>query len=108
MRTLGFAYQIIDDNDSHFHEGRLYHTELTFLGIVAISDPIRKEVPEAVKRCSEAGIKVKMVTGDTPGTAKEIGSQIGLWTKQDTERNHITGANLLNYPIKRHWNAFWT
>ncbi|KIO43695.1 MULTISPECIES: calcium-translocating P-type ATPase, PMCA-type [Sanguibacteroides] len=92
MRTLGFAYQIIDDNDSHFHEGRLYHTELTFLGIVAISDPIRKEVPEAVKRCSEAGIKVKMVTGDTPGTAKEIGSQIGLWTKQDTERNHITGS----------------
>ncbi|WP_294141235.1 calcium-translocating P-type ATPase, PMCA-type [uncultured Sanguibacteroides sp.] len=92
MRTLGFAYQIIEDNESHFHEGRLYHTELTFLGIAAISDPIRKEVPEAIKRCSEAGIKVKMVTGDTPGTAKEIGSQIGLWTNQDNERNHLTGA----------------
>jgi len=92
MRTLGFAYQIIEDNESHFKDGRLYNTELTFLGIVAISDPIRLDVPDAVHRCFDAGIQVKMVTGDTPGTAKEIGRQIGLWTEKDTERNLITGV----------------
>ena len=92
MRTLGFAYQIIEDNESHFKDGRLYNTELTFLGIVAISDPIRPDVPDAVHRCFDAGIQVKMVTGDTPGTAKEIGRQIGLWTEKDTERNLITGV----------------
>lgn len=92
MRTLGFAYQVIEDNESHFKDGRLYNTELTFLGIVAISDPIRPDVPDAVKRCFDAGIQVKMVTGDTPGTAKEIGRQIGLWTEKDTDRNVITGV----------------
>lgn len=76
MRTLGFAYQVIEDNESHFKDGRLYNVELTFLGIVAISDPIRPDVPDAVRRCFDAGIQVKMVTGDTPGTAKEIGRQI--------------------------------
>ena len=40
-----------------------------------------------------AGIKVKIVTGDTPGTAKEIGRQIGLWNDAtDTDRNIITGV----------------
>ena len=92
MRTLGFAYQIIEDDEPHFKDGRLYNTELTFLGIVAISDPIRPDVPDAVQRCFDAGIQVKMVTGDTPGTAKEIGRQIGLWTEKDTDQNLITGV----------------
>ena len=65
---------------------------MTFLGIVAISDPIRPDVPDAVQRCFDAGIQVKMVTGDTPGTAKEIGRQIGLWTEKDTDQNLITGV----------------
>ncbi|WP_085536415.1 calcium-translocating P-type ATPase, PMCA-type [Massilibacteroides vaginae] len=95
MRTLGFAYQIIDDNHtgSFFTEGRLVQdTDLTYLGIVAISDPVRSDVPDAVKSCLNAGISVKIVTGDTPGTAKEIGRQIGIWEpEKDTERNIITG-----------------
>ncbi|MDE6786318.1 MAG: cation-translocating P-type ATPase, partial [Muribaculaceae bacterium] len=63
------------------------------LGIVAISDPVRLDVPDAVKEVTDAGIKVKIVTGDTPGTAKEIGRQIGLWNdKTDNERNIITGV----------------
>jgi Ca2+-transporting ATPase len=48
-------------------------------------------VPEAVKNCLDAGIEVKIVTGDTPGTAKEIGRQIGLWTNTDSDKNHLTG-----------------
>ncbi|MBO7597672.1 MAG: cation-translocating P-type ATPase, partial [Bacteroidales bacterium] len=47
-------------------------------GIFAISDPIRLDVPAAVKNCTDAGIQIKIVTGDTPLTAKEIGRQIGL------------------------------
>lgn len=72
MRTLAFAY-----ND-------------VFLGIVAISDPIREDVPAAIRECDEAGIDVKIVTGDTPGMAMEIGRQIGLHCPSDSI---ITGTD---------------
>ena len=95
MRTLGFAYQIVEDNrtESFFSEGHLIgDTNLTYLGIVAISDPVRADVPAAVQSCLDAGISVKIVTGDTPGTAKEIGRQIGIWNPEiDTDQNIITG-----------------
>lgn len=92
-RTLGFAYQILDDNDndSPYADGKLHNVDLTYLGIVAISDPVRADVSAAVQSCINAGIDVKIVTGDTPGTAKEIGRQIGTWTDKDTDRNIITG-----------------
>ncbi len=92
MRTLGFAYQIIEDgqDESFFVNGRLHNTDLTYLGIVAISDPVRADVPAAVQSCLNAGIDVKIVTGDTPGTAREIGRQIGTWKPEDTDRNIIT------------------
>lgn len=91
MRTLGFAYQVLEDCDEAIDKDKLIAKNLTFLGIVAISDPVRKDVPSAVKECMDAGISVKIVTGDTPGTAKEIGRQIGLWKDNDTERNIMTG-----------------
>ena len=93
MRTLGFAYQIIEDgkDDAYFVNGRLHGTDLTYLGIVAISDPVRADVPAAVQSCLNAGIDVKIVTGETPGTAREIGRQIGTWKPEDTDRNIITG-----------------
>ena len=91
MRTLGFAYQILNDNDIAIKDNKVVGENLTFLGIVAISDPVREDVPAAVEECTKAGIAVKIVTGDTPGTAKEIGRQIGLWTKNDNEKNIITG-----------------
>lgn len=75
-RTLGFAI------DKHF------------VGVVAIEDPVREDVPAAVKECMNAGIMVKIVTGDTPGTAKQIGREIGLWADADTDRNIITGTEL--------------
>lgn len=93
MRTLGFAYQELGDKDVAIADGKVVATDLTFLGIVAISDPVRLDVPDAVKEVTDAGIKVKIVTGDTPGTAKEIGRQIGLWNdKTDNDRNIITGV----------------
>lgn len=94
MRTLGFAYQTVEDGEETIKDGKFVAANLTFQGIVAISDPVRVDVPAAVKECMDAGINVKIVTGDTPGTAKEIGRQIGLWTDEDTERNIITGSEL--------------
>ncbi len=91
MRTLGFAYQVLEDGDKTIADGKVVAENLTFLGIVAIADPVRKEVPAAVKECINAGIDVKIVTGDTPGTAKEIGRQIGLWTSKDGDNAIITG-----------------
>ncbi|MFI3295523.1 MAG: cation-translocating P-type ATPase, partial [Rikenellaceae bacterium] len=63
----------------------------TLQAIAAIADPIREDVPAAVTHCTEAGIAIKMVTGDTPATAREIARQIGLWGQQDTPVNEITG-----------------
>ncbi|MCM1296684.1 MAG: calcium-translocating P-type ATPase, PMCA-type, partial [Muribaculaceae bacterium] len=93
MRTLGFAYQVLKDSDKTIEDNKVVADNLSFLGIVAISDPVRADVPEAVAEVLNAGIKVKIVTGDTPGTAKEIGRQIGLWDdSKDTDRNIITGV----------------
>ena len=70
MRTLGFACQRIDDSQS---------TDLVFLGVAGIADPVRDDVREAIETCKDkAGVRVIIVTGDTPGTANEIGRQIGL------------------------------
>ena len=105
MRTLGFAYQILQPGDPSIADGRVVASNLTFLGITAISDPVRSDVPQAVAEVLEAGINVKIVTGDTPGTAKEIGRQIGLWNDDvDTDRNIITGpefAELSDEEVKR-------
>lgn len=91
MRTLGFAYQVLEDGEKSTADGEIVAEKLTFLGIVAISDPVRLDVPLAVKECMDAGISVKIVTGDTLGTAKEIGRQIGLWNESDTDNNIING-----------------
>lgn len=92
MRTLGFAFKIVDE-DSSDCVALVAENDLHFLGVVAISDPIREDVPAAVAKCQSAGIGIKIVTGDTPGTATEIARQIGLWNPEtDTERNRITGV----------------
>ncbi len=92
MRTLGIAYREIAEGESSDCATLVNEGGLTFQGIFAISDPIRPDVPDAVKKCQSAGIGVKIVTGDTPGTATEIARQIGLWQPEDTERNRITGV----------------
>ena len=93
MRTLGFACQVLEEGDdtAPYADGRLAGTDLTFLGFVAISDPVRADVPEAVQSCLAAGIDVKIVTGDTPGTAREIGRQIGIINDKTSEYAVITG-----------------
>ena len=93
-RTLGFAYADLKEGDDVITDGKLNCDSLRFVGVAAISDPVREDVPAAIKDCINAGIQVKIVTGDTPGTAKEIGRQVGLWTDQDNDKNIMTGAEL--------------
>lgn len=93
MRTLGFAYKVLNDNDdiTPYSNGKLNNEDLIFAGIAAISDPVREDVPAAVKTCLDAGVEVKIVTGDTPGTAKEIGRQIGIVNSDTPDSDIITG-----------------
>ena len=98
MRTLGFAYKFVEDVSEEavqklFAFGKLDANDLIFMGISAISDPVREDVPLAIQETQDAGIQVKIVTGDTSATAKEIGRQIGLWSEKDTDRNHISGPD---------------
>ena len=97
MRTLGFAYKIINE-DNNLPIPELADTGLIFLGFVAISDPVREDVPAAVAECLNAGIQVKIVTGDTTATAREIARQIGIWKPEDTDENIITGTDFEALP----------
>lgn len=72
-RVIGFAYK-----ESMTIEDAQKLNDFTYNGFMAIEDPIRKDVPDAVKAAREAGIKVKIITGDNPATATEIARQAGL------------------------------
>lgn len=101
MRTLAFAYQEMTDGDVAIADNRVVADGLVFLGIVAISDPVRPDVPAAVAEVLHAGINVKIVTGDTTATAREIGRQIGLWNPEtDSDKNIITGVEFAEIPDK--------
>jgi Ca2+-transporting ATPase len=83
MRTLGFAWADlpadIPDTEEGLHARReRLESGLVFVGFVAIRDPLRDDVKEAVARCREAGIEVKMITGDNVETARAIACEIGL------------------------------
>ena len=95
MRTLAFAkipLQLTQGGGSITATGELQGGRASLMALCAISDPVRSDVPAAVRECLNAGIHVKIVTGDTPGTAREIGRQIGLWTDSDTDDAMITGT----------------
>lgn len=95
MRTLAFAktpLQLPREGGSITATGELQGGRASLMALCAISDPVRSDVPAAVRECLNAGIHVKIVTGDTPGTAREIGRQIGLWTDSDTDDAMITGT----------------
>lgn len=86
MRTLAFAYKKIEASIMRTSRtstaevvALLDANDLQLQAIAAIADPIRPDVPAAVQECRHAGIKVKVVTGDTAATALEIGKQIGVF-----------------------------
>ena len=90
MRTLGFA---MCSTSAQSCEEAIESQSLEFIAVAAISDPVRLDVPVAVQNCLNAGINIKMVTGDTSITAREIARQVGLWSDDvDGDRNEITGV----------------
>ncbi|MEG1729461.1 MAG: calcium-translocating P-type ATPase, PMCA-type [Bacteroidaceae bacterium] len=91
MRTLAFAMMELTEKEGTDCKALVEQNKLTYLGVVAINDPVRAEVPAAVEQCTDAGIGIKIVTGDTSGTAIEIARRIGLWKEEDTAKNCITG-----------------
>ena len=87
LRVLGVAKAKINQKDLP----SLQHDfDFEFVGLLGLSDPIRKNVPDAVKECYKAGIRVIMITGDYPVTASNIGREIGLKNPED----YITGPQL--------------
>ena len=82
LRILAFAYNEYDS------EPEDYTHDLIFLGIICFLDPPRKDVKPAIELCREAGIKVVMVTGDHPETAKNIAQQTGITTYQKARVIH--------------------
>lgn len=83
MRTLGFAYASVSGTispDDLANQRDQLDATLVFVGYVAIRDPVRDDVPAALAQCQQAGIGVKMITGDNIETARSIGGEIGLLT----------------------------
>ena len=100
MRSLAFAHCVLTGDETKISIAELLEKKkLVYDGFASISDPVREDVPAAMRECLGAGIKVKIVTGDTSLTAIEIAKQSGLWTKNDTpEINCITGNDFSRLP----------
>ncbi len=92
LRTLALACRDVPKGEAAISGDALAPAAFKLLGIVAIADPVRADVPQAFGECQRAGIAVKIVTGDTSATACEIARQIGLWTDTDGDEAMITGA----------------
>jgi Ca2+-transporting ATPase len=75
LRVLGVARANLISGELPFLQ---HDFDLEFLGLIGLSDPIRKNVPDAVRECYKAGIRVIMITGDYPVTATNIGKEIGI------------------------------
>ncbi|MBL7897526.1 MAG: cation-translocating P-type ATPase [Crocinitomicaceae bacterium] len=85
IRVLGVAQGKLDNGLPEKQED----FQFEFAGLVGLEDPVRPEVPLAIQECKEAGIKVMMITGDYPETAKSIAAQAGI-----TDQFVLTGDEL--------------
>ncbi len=97
MRTLAFAYAVLPpdvptDEDALHSRRESLENNLVFAGLVAIRDPLRDDVKEAVERCRSAGIEVKMITGDNVETARAIAYDIGLVDRRDAPIDSPAGV----------------
>ena len=93
MRVLAFARRVTDAGHESL-EHQHVADKLTFVGLQGMMDPPRREAIESVKKCHEAGVQVKMITGDHVITAKAIANQLGLNADIDSALKAVTGAEL--------------
>ncbi|MGQ4894674.1 MAG: cation-translocating P-type ATPase [Candidatus Njordarchaeia archaeon] len=91
LRLLGFAYKEITENRDPSAIDESEEKELIFIGLMAMIDPPREEVYDAVKIAKKAGIKIVMVTGDHRLTAEAISREIGIMSEGDIS---LTGKEL--------------
>jgi Ca2+-transporting ATPase len=95
MRTLGFGYAFLppdmpaEEDALHARQGEL-ENNLVFVGVSAMRDPLRPDVRAAVEECRQAGIEVKMITGDSAETARAIAAEVGLLDGEATLRTSAT------------------
>lgn len=100
MRSLGFAVRILVENENADDILELSH-DMIWIGFLAIADPVRPDVPDAIRECRNAGIDVKIVTGDNHETAREIGRQIHLILPEDEQKGEKSGYILTGEEFER-------
>ncbi len=84
LRVIGFAWRpLLTSETVSAKNADTVERKMVFTGLAGLSDPLRPEVPDAVKTCSEAGIRTVMITGDHQITASAIGSELGLVNKDE-------------------------
>jgi Ca2+-transporting ATPase len=86
LRVLALARKETDNKDAD------PYADLTLIGLVGLLDPARDDVPEAIARCREASVRVVMLTGDQPGTARSIAADIGLF--DETQDKIMRGCEM--------------
>ncbi len=91
MRTIAFAYAELDEEITLGEDITQMLDNSVLIGFVGIADPVRDDVKDAVTECREAGIGIKVVTGDTIVTAREICRQIGLCNAENTNNQFLSG-----------------
>lgn len=96
LRTIGLAYKIYNYNTNL--EDQEIESELIFTGIIGMKDPPRDNVKLSIKKCKQAGINVKMITGDHKDTATSIAREIGILTDGIV----ITGEELEKLPQEKY------
>jgi len=77
-------------NDIETLTDNMMENDLTLVAIAGIQDPLRPEIPGAIKTCAQAGIIVRMVTGDNLNTAVAIAKNAGILQKDDNMKNYST------------------
>ncbi|WOL17018.1 calcium-transporting ATPase 12, plasma membrane-type-like [Canna indica] len=100
LRCIAFAYKITEAGNIHADEEeapKLDDSGLTLLGFVGIKDPCRPEVASAIAACRNAGVRVKMITGDNVFTARAIAVECGIITSDDIDGLVVEGQEFRNY-----------
>lgn len=89
LRVIAVARAATTNLPEHQHD-----LNFTFIGLIGFEDPLRADAKRAVRECQDAGVKVLMITGDHPATAKSIAKQIGLTNSDST----LTGSEIEKMP----------
>ncbi|EKX52947.1 hypothetical protein GUITHDRAFT_161121 [Guillardia theta CCMP2712] len=101
LRTLSVAYRDFDQSPNMDEEEKV-ENDLVLIGLLGLEDPVRPEVPEAIRVCKRAGIVVRMVTGDNPRTAAAIAKKCGILSDDDDSATIMTGSDFREKVLDEH------